>query len=130
MGIEVEIEKGDWTNFFVKSLQNGDFDLALHWSGTFQPSAYAVFNMLLSKDGGANYGKYENPQVDQILAEFGKTVDENKEAQYIKQLCQIWLQDVPAVPVYMATLFYEANTEYWTNWPNEKNPLWRSDLLD
>lgn len=122
VGIEVEIEKGDWTNFFMKSLQNGDFDLALHWSGTFQPSAYAVFNMLISKDGGANYGKYENPQVDQILQEFGKTVDENKEAQYIKQLCQIWLQDVPAVPVYMATLFYEANTEYWTNWPNEKNP--------
>ncbi|WP_394325722.1 hypothetical protein [Thermococcus sp. 2319x1] len=78
--------------------------------------------MLISKDGGANYGKYENPQVDQILEEFGKTVDENKEVQYIKQLCQIWLQDVPAAPVYMATLFYEANTEYWTNWPNEKNP--------
>lgn len=122
LGIEVEIEKGDWTNFFMKSLKSGDFDLALHWSGTFQPTAYAVFNALMSKNGASNYGKYENQQVDKILEEFGHTTDENKEAQYVKQLCQIWLQDVPAVPVYMATLFYEANTKYWTNWPNANNP--------
>lgn len=121
VGIEVEIEKGDWINFFVKSFQNGDFDFVFYWLGIFQLSVYVVFNMFFLKDGGVNYGKYENLQVDQILVEFGKIVDENKEVQYIKQFCQIWFQDVFVVFVYMVMFFYEVNIEYWINWLNEKN---------
>ncbi|WP_099209468.1 ABC transporter substrate-binding protein [Thermococcus henrietii] len=121
LGIKVVIDKYNWGTMMSK-YHNGDFDLGLHWAGTFQPTAYAVYNALLAKDGVANFGNYTNPKAQQILDEFAKTTDPNKEAQYIKELSEIWLKDVPAVPVYMATLFYEANTKYWTNWPNEKNP--------
>ncbi|CAI1492589.1 ABC-type dipeptide transport system, periplasmic component [Thermococcus nautili] len=121
LGIKVVIDKYDWGAMMDK-YHKGDFDLGLHWAGTFQPTAYAVYNALLSKDGAANFGAYYNEQAEKILDEFAKTTDPNKEAEYIKELSEIWLKDVPAVPVYMATLFYEANTKYWTNWPNENNP--------
>ena len=121
LGIKVVIDKYDW-GAMMNKYKTGDFDLGLHWAGTFQPTAYAVYNALLSKDGAANFGNYTNEKAEQILSEFAKTTDPNKEAQYIKELSEIWLKDVPAVPVYMATLFYEANTKYWTNWPNANNP--------
>ena len=121
LGIKVVIDKYDW-NTMMDKYHSGNFDLGFHWAGTFQPSAYAVYNALLSKDGVANFGGYYNPKAQEILDEFAKTTDPDKEAQYIKQLSEIWLKDVPAVPVYMATLFYEANTKYWSNWPNANNP--------
>jgi len=121
LGIKVIIDKCHWGTMMEKYTK-GDFDLGIHWTGTFQPTAYAVYNALLSKDGVANFGNFTDPQAQQILNEFAKTTDPNKEAQYIKELSEIWLKEVPAVPVYMATLFYEANTKYWTNWPNANNP--------
>lgn len=121
LGIKVVIDKYDW-GAMMDRYHNGEFDLGLHWSGTFQPTAYAVYNALLSEGGVANFGNYTNSEAQGVLDEFSKTTDPNKEAEYVKKLSEIWLKDVPAVPVYMATLFYEANTKYWTNWPNEKNP--------
>ncbi|WP_297477663.1 ABC transporter substrate-binding protein [Thermococcus sp.] len=121
LGIKVVIDKYDW-GAMMNKYKIGDFDLGLHWAGTFQPTAYAVYNALLSKDGAANFGNYTNEKAEQILSEFAKTTDPKEEAQYIKELSEIWLKDVPAVPVYMATLFYEANTQYWTGWPNANNP--------
>ncbi|GAB6102301.1 ABC transporter substrate-binding protein [Thermococcus atlanticus] len=121
LGIKVVIDKYDW-GAMMEKYNNGKFDLGLHWAGTFQPTAYAVYYALLSKDGSANFGKYYNENAEKILDEFAKTTNPEKEANYIKQLSEIWLKNVPAVPVYMATLFYEANTKYWTNWPNANNP--------
>ncbi len=127
LGIKVVIDKGDWTNFFMAKLNSGDFDLALHWAGTFKPDPYSVYYNLMyynneTDKGGANFGNYHNERVNELLQKLAATPNEDEQVQYLKELTQIWLEDVPAVPVYTGTVFYEANTEYWTNWPNEKNP--------
>ena len=127
IGIKVVIEKGDWTNFFMAHLNSGDFDLALHWAGTFKPDPYSVYYALMyykSKDdkGAANFGNYHNDRANELLDKLAHTPVESEQINYLKELTKIWLEDVPAVPVYMGTLFYEANQAYWKGWPNEKNP--------
>ncbi|ASJ15239.1 ABC transporter substrate-binding protein [Thermococcus radiotolerans] len=127
LGIKVVIDKGDWTNFFMQKLNSGDFDLALHWAGTFKPDPYSVYyNLMYYKNetdkGGANFGNYHNERVNELLQKLAATPNQDEQIKYLKELTQIWLQDVPAVPVYTGTVFYEANTQYWKNWPNEKNP--------
>ena len=127
LGIKVVIDKGDWTNFFMKKLNSGDFDLALHWAGTFKPDPYSVYYSLMyyhneTDKGGANFGNYHNEQANELLQKLAATPNEDEQVQYLRELTKIWLEDVPAVPVYTGTVFYEANTKYWKNWPNEKNP--------
>ncbi|ASJ09174.1 DNA-binding protein [Thermococcus siculi] len=127
LGIKVVIDKGDWTNFFMHKLNTGDFDLALHWAGTFKADPYSVYHSLMyyhneTDKGAANFGNYHNEQVNELLQKLSATPNEDEQIQYLKELTKIWLQDVPAVPIYTGTVFYEANTKYWKNWPNEKNP--------
>lgn len=31
---------------------------------------------------------------------------------------------MPAIPAFYGAHWYEYSTNYWTNWPNEKNPYW------
>ena len=127
LGIKVVIDKGDWTNFFMKKLNSGDFDLALHWAGTFKADPYSVYYSLMyynneTDKGSANFGNYHNERANELLQKLSATPNEDEQVKYLKELTRIWLEDVPAVPVYTGTVFYEANTQYWTNWPNEKNP--------
>jgi hypothetical protein len=35
---------------------------------------------------------------------------------------EIWVSELPAIPLLQRYLFTPFNTTYWTNWPNEKNP--------
>jgi peptide/nickel transport system substrate-binding protein len=126
IGIKVVIDKYDWGTMMQK-LNSGDFDLAIHWAGTFAPDPYTVYyNLMYYKNstdkGPANFGNYDNPRATELLDKLATTPVESEQVNYLKELTKIWLEDVPAVPIYMATLFYEASNKYWTNWPNEKNP--------
>ncbi|MFA4667870.1 ABC transporter substrate-binding protein [Pyrococcus kukulkanii] len=126
IGIKVDVKKYDWGTMVSKQ-QAGEFDLTMHWAGTFKPDPYSVYYDLMyyedeNNKGGANFGNYYNPEANKLLDELAKTSDEAKQVELLRELTKIWLKDVPAVPLYMGTLFYEANTQYWANWPNEKNP--------
>ncbi|AAL80481.1 dipeptide-binding protein [Pyrococcus furiosus DSM 3638] len=127
VGIKVDVKKYDWGTMVSKQ-QAGEFDLTMHWAGTFKPDPYSVYYDLLyyyksdQEKGGANFGNYYNSKANELLDELAKTPDEAKQVQLLAELTKIWLQDIPAVPLYMGTLFYEANTQYWANWPNEDNP--------
>ncbi|WP_083500652.1 ABC transporter substrate-binding protein [Thermococcus celericrescens] len=82
----------------------------------------AGFASAAEEKGPANFGNYYNAEANELLKALATASDENKQVEYLGELTKIWLQDVPAVPVYTGTVFYEANTKYWKDWPNEKNP--------
>ena len=126
LGIKVVIDKYDWGTM-MQHFNSGQFDLGIHWAGTFAPDPYTVYyNLMYYKNstdkGPANFGNYHNDRATELLDRLATTPVESEQVNYLKELTKIWLQDVPAVPIYMATLFYEASNKYWTNWPNEKNP--------
>ena len=35
---------------------------------------------------------------------------------------ELWLEDLPVIPISEARKIIPFDTTYWTNWPSEKNP--------
>jgi len=40
------------------------------------------------------------------------------------QLQEIWLQDLPGIPLFYGAVWYEYSEQYWVGWPNEENGFW------
>ena len=54
---------------------------------------YTYLSTVLGTDGSANYGKYSNAQVDELLAQLKQTKDEATQKQLVQQIQQIALDD-------------------------------------
>jgi peptide/nickel transport system substrate-binding protein len=67
--------------------------------------------------------RWKNDNYDKILDQMAVTgSDDPKLVNLWHQAAEIWLSELPAIPLLQRYLFCPVNTTYWTNWPNEKNP--------
>jgi len=70
-----------------------------------------------------NFERYSNKTVSALLDAAAKTSDEAKLTSIYRQLNQIFMKDIPIIPLeYRPWYFYEYNETYWTGFPNEDNP--------
>jgi peptide/nickel transport system substrate-binding protein len=109
----------------------GDYDIKLH---SFCPGYIAenldLFNSKYYKPLGqkvalfeANSFRYRNPKLDAIVNEM-LTVPPDDNAKMIplfKQAMEIWLPDLPVIPVVQAPALVPFNNTYWTGWPTASN---------
>ncbi|MEW8957301.1 ABC transporter substrate-binding protein [Clostridium sp.] len=84
---------------FDKTLENGDFDLALKYYNN--PSKKEDFFKLWTKDNKNNIGKYNNPEYDKTL---NKSILE-KDRDFIAST-SILSKDITYIPVYYDSLSY------------------------
>jgi peptide/nickel transport system substrate-binding protein len=64
----------------------------------------------------SNYGKYCNPEFDQLFAEQSRTFDEEKRAEITRKMERILLEDIPDDRGY----YWKSSMGYWNrvkNWP-------------
>jgi peptide/nickel transport system substrate-binding protein len=131
VGIDV---KSDFPEFTVlnTSVRNGDFDLVLWFVAGASPSSpWQRFRDILDNRGVLpfgetafwNYGRFEHPDVPDLLDQAAATSDEAKKAELYGQLDKIFMENIPAIPLmYRPLEFYEYNETVWTGFPNAENP--------
>src|SRR5581483_8557300 len=111
----------------------GDYDIKLH---SFCPG-YIAENLDLFNSGKyykplgekaalfeADSFRYKNPKLDAIVNQM-LTVPPDDNAKMIplfKQAMEIWLPDLPVIPVVQAPALVPFNNTYWTGWPTASNP--------
>jgi peptide/nickel transport system substrate-binding protein len=110
IGVDAKVEAMPWATYAAKAT-NQEFSIFLvGWgSGTGETSStlrslLATFN----KDTGmgqANRGRYSNPELDRVLGEALRTVNNAKRAELLAQASEIGIRDVGVIP-----LHYEVST--------------------
>lgn len=105
VGIEVRIVNQPARAYFGDTLPKRDYDLAMY-AWVFGPNSDC--EGLYTSDGipgpgspgGQNYPGYKNDQVDRICHAIPEELDEAKRAQGLRQMQEIWIEDLPVIPLY------------------------------
>ena len=85
----------------------GDFELYIgNWSGRADPdpTLYTFFG----SDGSQNLVGYNNPKMDEALIAARKELDVDKRKALYDNVTDIYLTDLPTIPLYHSTWFYAA----------------------
>jgi peptide/nickel transport system substrate-binding protein len=71
-----------------------------------------------------NSFRYNNPAFDAIVNEMGETppTDMEKTTDQFHRAMEIWLKDLPVIPMVQAPALVPFNTTYWEGWPSADNP--------
>lgn len=91
IGIEANLKSYETVNPILKS---GEFDLCLYNVNTATTGDPQSFLELFFKTGGStNYGKYSNPSVDSLIAEYKNEYDTEKRYEIATKVQQILIDD-------------------------------------
>ncbi|MBB4303545.1 peptide/nickel transport system substrate-binding protein [Rhodobium orientis] len=85
----------------------GNFELYIgNWSGRADPdpTLYTFFG----SDGSQNLNGYSNPKLDEVLIAARKELDMDARKKLYDEAADIYLADLPTVPLYHPTWFYAA----------------------
>src|SRR5215472_15452469 len=67
--------------------------------------------------------RWQNADYDKIVDQMGQTgEDDPKLESLFHQAMEIWVKELPDIPVVQFYHRNPVNTTYWTNWPDENNP--------
>ncbi|WP_342506095.1 ABC transporter substrate-binding protein [Sporosarcina sp. FSL K6-2383] len=91
-GVKVEVLTNEWPTFSANMME-GNFDIALlGWLNLFDPDR-ATYNQFYS-GSGSNYGKYNNPKVDELLAAGRASLEQDERKEIYKEIAQIVTEEV------------------------------------
>lgn len=98
-GIELEIKATPSTTYFSDVLIPGRYDtLTFAYPGTAFPAAFSA--ALFTCDGGYNFQRYCNPEVDGLFAEAGAALDPADRADLLGRIDAVLWRDLELVPMF------------------------------
>lgn len=124
-GINAESKPLDY-NGLVEARNSGNFDLVINNEVQLSNSPWTyydyIFRMPLQEGSGKNrnFGGYENPDAWALVQQLDKTpVDDVAGMQAItSQLQEVFLTDLPVIPLWYNGLWSQVSNAVWTNWPS------------
>ncbi|MBS2961938.1 ABC transporter substrate-binding protein [Actinocrinis puniceicyclus] len=128
-GIKLNVQAEAYASF-IQDQNNGDFQLLIDNFG-YTSDPYQYYNQLLNGsvappigqvDQFGDYGRFDDPQVDSLLADVSATQDANKQKQDYYRIEHLVLQDVPTIPLFAAQDEIEFNGNHVKDYPTTDNP--------
>ncbi len=134
LGIQVELRLVD-EDVWWESLIKGEFDFTESDPGGI-PICYPPWFIYMAvmdprqikpigEEADYNWERYNNPEVANILEEIATNYfnEEIVKKDYSK-LQEIFMRDLPVIPLDYGQYWYAYREIYWTNFPNENNAYW------
>jgi len=126
VGINLQPDFPDFGGYWDQ-LTGGTFDMAINNFGSNMSDTPWTFYFWLFRNpitdvmSNGNFGRYNNPEVFDLVVELDKTpIDPKAMKPVISKIQRIQLTDMPAVPLWYNGLWAQWNSTYWTNWPSAK----------
>ncbi len=95
--IDVEVVNNDVQIHYLK-LQEGDFDIGgAGWIGDFNDARNFLF-LLMTDNGGLNYGRYNNPAFDEVIRQSDEEQDLVTRGELLAEAERIALDDFAWIP--------------------------------
>jgi len=121
-----------WWDRLIK----GQFDLVISWDGGMGfDHPWNAFRWIMDprltgpvgEDYPAgNWERYINWEVISLIDAAAKETDPVKLKGIYSKLQEIFLKDIPAIPLFYGAAWYEFRTDRWVGWPCEEDPRWLS----
>lgn len=128
IGVEVTVA-GLETGTLVERLQKGEFEMAHAWAG-HGPTPFQFYDWTMSTEtvlpigeiSNENFARYGNAEATALLAEFSATFDVERQREITDQLQLLYVEELPAAPLFPSPEWGEFNTMRFTGFPNAENP--------
>ncbi|RLI25644.1 hypothetical protein DRO57_03540, partial [Candidatus Bathyarchaeota archaeon] len=135
IGIDCVTEFPDFTVWWDRLIK-GTFDLVLSWDGgmgfdhPWNSFRFIMDPRLTGPVGedypAGNWERYMNWEIVPLIDAIAKETDPEKLARLYSQLQEIFLKDLPAIPLFYGAAWYEFRYDRWVGWPKEEDPRWLS----
>jgi peptide/nickel transport system substrate-binding protein len=116
-------EFGDWLN----NLQTGSYDVSIGWS-TAGVSPWEFYYQLMHPSflvddfaNGQLWGRWTSDEATELIDAFVATADPAVQEQIIADLQMLYVENVPAIPLFPGPTWYEWNTTRFTGFPTEED---------
>lgn len=70
----------------------------------------------------ANFQRWSNDATDKLLSDYGISEDDNEQREAIAGLQQIFVEELPTLPIMIAPSWFNYNNRHWTGFPTEEDP--------
>jgi peptide/nickel transport system substrate-binding protein len=125
--VKLEPDWGAWqpnamsTKFTTLLWNNGGQDITpyAYFFAHYDPSTNLGPGVDASATG--NWEHYQHSQGAALLKQFKSTLSVKKQKQIAYQLQAIWLNNLPAVPLFVGPRWSTYSTKYWTGFPTYAN---------
>lgn len=95
VGIQADTNVVEWPSFFA-DVQNGEFQVAVvGWLNLTNPDR-AMYRQFTT-DGDANYGSYQNEEVDQLLQDARASLSQDEARELYQQAASIIAEEAPYI---------------------------------
>ena len=101
LGIDVTVEP---TDSLGGTLSEGDYDIIV-FAWVQSPFAFSGAQQLWLSTSGSNFGKYNNPQVDQLINQAAASTDEAAAIDMLNQADAVMSEDAYVLPLYQKPTF-------------------------
>jgi oligopeptide transport system substrate-binding protein len=106
IGIGSTLVEMEGTGYFDYMKQDGDFDMTrAGWIGDYSDPQNFLF-LFESANLGFNYPRWSNPDYDRLMDQASKINDIGERAKVLRQAEEIFLNEVPAIPI----LYYSSGS--------------------
>ncbi len=107
IGVQAIPQSVSFTGLVSDFLAPRRFDAALvTWSITGDPDPFPLWHSSQSGEGGQNYGGWMNDEADTLIQDARSTVDRSKREALYARFQQLFLVDIPALPLYYPVYTY------------------------
>ncbi|MDI6026574.1 peptide ABC transporter substrate-binding protein [Corticibacterium sp. UT-5YL-CI-8] len=121
VGINSTLVEMEGTGYFDYMKQDGDFDMTrAGWIGDYSDPQNFLF-LFESQNLGFNYPRWSNADYDAAMKKAGETVDLKERAAILRQAEEIFLKEMPAIPV----MYYASG-----NLVSAKLKGWEDNIMD
>lgn len=107
LGVPITIEP---TDSLGTTTSEGDYDIIV-FAWVQSPFVFGGAQQLWLSTSGSNYGKYNNPQVDQLLNEAAASTDEAAAIEKLNQADALMSADAYVLPLYQKPTFVAVRDE-------------------
>ncbi len=128
VGIDAEARFPDYAGYF-EQLSTGDYDLAINnFNSRLSSTPWTLYNWLfhdiyddLATSG--NFQRYMKDDIPDLIDQFNeiKMDDLEQGRKIMAQIQELYLTQMPAIPLWYNGMWFQANTNVWQNWPGEMN---------
>ncbi|MAJ43770.1 MAG: peptide ABC transporter substrate-binding protein [Candidatus Marinimicrobia bacterium] len=128
IGIDANVRTYDFGAWFDR-LRTGQFDLAIAWAEKGN-TPYNMYRGLMASEyvkpvgesSDLNWHRYGNKNVDLLCEKFIKTSNEKEIRDIILDMQKIFIENIPAIPLFAEPNWGQYNSTRFTNFPNKDNP--------
>ncbi len=131
LGIRSRMKTQDF-GAWIDQVHRGEFELTLGW-GEGGSTPYPVYRGLLAAStakpvgeaSSLNWHRFASTEADALLARFEASPAPEDQQAAIDQLQHLMVDQAPAIPVFWAASWGEANTSRFTGFPTPEDPYAR-----